>query len=463
MKKVSFCFISLVWLCKLHSQNWVNVIDSMPNSHVFLYSGVTDTINNILYIGGGFEQINNLRTKAIIKYDGVKFDTLGAGLDPQWASFFSPTIIRKTIIFQNKLYVGGQFEKAGKYYSPNLARWNGVDWDTVNFNPNGVVKSMEVYKNELYVMGDFDTIAGTACHNVAKYNGTNWQSLSFPFSTSMVDIAIFQDTLYATGPFYQSGFSMLAKYNGTNWIAWRGVTGDANKGVFGLKVIDTMLFVYGRFYSIAGANCNGLVSFNGKKWFGYGNGVTPTSYAYINDITKIDGELIVSGNFDFIDGISTSNGQQNFGTNIAKFDGHQWCTFIESVGGGVNYTIKYNNDMYIAGAFLQVGNTPVLPLLKWTGGNTTISCGQTINLGITENFNEQSISIYPNPVQSILTIDDEQNQLQNSIITIINTLGETVLVLPFSHQINISSLAQGLYYLTLQDGASKKVAKIVKQ
>ena len=89
---------------------------------------------------------------------------------------------------------------------------------------------------------------------------------------------------------------------------------------------------------------------------------------------------------------------------------------------------------------------------------------QCINVGIPKNtYSSNGISIYPNPANLILNISDEQNQLQNSIITIINTLGETVLVLPFSHQINISSLAQGLYYLTLQDGASKKVAKIVKQ
>ena len=446
------------------------MIDSMPNySHTDFNSGVVDTINNVLYLGGPFQEINNLKSKAITKYDGLKFDTLGAGLDPQWAGIFTPTQVKKTIIFQNKLYVTGQFQKAGKYYSPNLARWNGSDWDTVNFrfkngNSTGVAWHMDVYNNELYLGGNFDSIGGIKANNFAKFDGVNWHSVSYPYNTCVSAIANYKGKLFMAGEVTSgSSCANLAYYDGISWTPWVGILGDITKNVVGMKVIDSMLFVYGRFYSIAGTNCMGLAAWNGTKWFGYGKGVGATGT--IRDVSKINGDLYISGVFDSINELSTSSGGINNLTNIAKFDltNNTWCTIMDAPNNIITFTIEYNNAMYIAGGFTAIGTTPVLPLLKWIGGNSTISCGSTVDVGLTEFINDFKFSIYPNPTTSTINIVDENNQLQNATIQIKNNLGQLVFISSFTSQINLSSLSAGMYFLTIEDKSSKKTIKIIKQ
>jgi hypothetical protein len=463
MKRTLIIFLSFFWLGNLSSQNWVNIIDSMPNSHLSVYTGVVDTITNTMYVGGDFQQINNFKTKAIIKYNGLTFDTLGAGLDPQWAGIFTPTIVRTSIMFQNKLYVGGQFEKAGKYFSRNLARWNGSDWDSTNFKVNSTVTNMTVYNNELYICGSFDTVCGVAANNVAKFDGTNWHSLNFPFKDLISDIAIFQDTLYATGAFYQSGFSVLAKYNKTTWVPWRGVTGDANKGIWGITVIDTMLFVYGRFWGIDGKTGNGLMGFNGRTWYSYGSGVTPTNYSYISNITKINGYLYITGNFEYINGISNSNNQLNYNTNTARFDGNKWCLYLPTIKFPVSFSLKYNNNVILGGGIDSVGTYDAFPLIKYTGGNSIIACSQSVGVGVNEINISENIKIYPNPTTSILNIEDQQNDLQNSTVVITNSLGEIVYSEIFQSEINIYTFPTGIYFLTVKSQNDYKTVKIIKQ
>ncbi|MES2760953.1 MAG: T9SS type A sorting domain-containing protein [Bacteroidota bacterium] len=84
--------------------------------------------------------------------------------------------------------------------------------------------------------------------------------------------------------------------------------------------------------------------------------------------------------------------------------------------------------------------------------------------GINEKVSgSEQIITFPNPTNSILNITDETNQLQNATIEMKNPLGQTVFVSPFSNQIDISSLASGMYFLTVQDRGIKKTVKVVKE
>lgn len=471
MKKITYILLYLFWLCNLYSQNWVSVIDSMPNSRPFVYSADIDTVNNILYIGGDIQHINNIQTNGVFKYDGVNFDSLGAGIDPQWKGLFTSQV-KHIKMFQNKLYVAGQFKRAGKYYSPNLARWNGSDWDTTNFtlwnttnNYEGVISAFDVYNNELYVAGYFDSIGGMKCNNFAKFDGTNWHSLSYPFYTCVSAVANYKGKLYmAGGVTSSSACTNLAYYDGVNWNPWYGVSGNLYKSIFGMKVIDSMLFVYGRFKSIGGTNCNGLAAWNGNKWYGYGSGVKEEGTIF--DLSKVNGDLYITGVFDSINDLSTSNGG-NYLTNIAKFDltTNKWCTFLPPIGGGVNFSIEYNNELYFGGAYLSINDstTKAFPLSKWIGGSTSVNCGAFVDVGINEYTDVSQLGIYPNPTTGILNIKDEFNLLQDATIEIKDYLGQIVFTSTFSNQIDISNLATGLYFLSIKYEYAEKTVKFIKE
>ena len=93
----------------------------------------------------------------------------------------------------------------------------------------------------------------------------------------------------------------------------------------------------------------------------------------------------------------------------------------------------------------------------------TDSCRAFIS-GTHEHSTIRSISLFPNPSSSVLNISDEQNDLQNSTIEIINSIGQTVLRMPFSTTIDISGLENGCYFLnTTTSGNQTLHYKFIKQ
>lgn len=443
----------------------------MPNSHPFVTVCEKDTINNILYLGGDFQQINNINTKGIVKYDGVKFDSLGAGFDPQWKGIFTGSKPNAMKMFQNKLYVSGTFKRAGQYYSENFASWNGTDWDAIDYrmrqgNTSGTAWNLDSYNNELYVGGNFDSIGGIKTNNFAKFDGVNWHSLSYPYYTCVSGMANYKGKLYMSGEVSSgSSCSNLAYYDGVNWHPWVGVLGNVNKGVFGLKVIDSLLFVYGRFYSVGGTNCSGLAAWNGTKWLGFGKGVEKVGT--IHNIAKVNGELYIMGIFDSINELSTGQGVFNYYTNIAKFDfvNQKWCTFMPPMGNGVAFATEYNNELYFGGSYLTINDasTPAMPFTKWIGGTTSVNCGAFVDVGVSEYTDVFHFSIYPNPTNGILNIKDEENLLQNATIQIKDYFGQHIFSSPFNSQIDLRNLSTGMYFLTVENGNNSKTVKIVKQ
>jgi hypothetical protein len=74
------------------------------------------------------------------------------------------------------------------------------------------------------------------------------------------------------------------------------------------------------------------------------------------------------------------------------------------------------------------------------------------------------LKLFPNPTNSILNITNEQNQFQHSTINIKNTLGQTVLSVPFQQETDVSPLSNGLYFLQLETEDKKLLnAKFIKE
>ncbi len=466
-KFLIICIISCA--CKLQAQVWSNVIGSTPKGWAHFVASAVDSTNNILYLGGQFYLGNPFPTRSLIKYDGTTFDTLQSGLDD--FQEFNNTQVSSLAMFQGKLYVAGNFDKTGKYWCKNLGRWSGSNWDTVNFNPNSTVMDLKIYNNELYVIGDFTTIGGISANGIAKYDGTNWASLSHPYGC-INGFAMFKNTFYISSAVTAaSSCANLSYYNGTNWVPWVGVSGDVNKGVNGIAVIDTMMYVYGRFDGIAGTSSKGIAGFNGTKWFGIGAGLSNSNWETIYDITKVGNDVYISGHFNTIESMSTGTITPEFQmyTNLIKFNNDTMCSISPPFAYDIHGLVGYNNDLYAYGSFMKIGNDSVWGFVKWQGGNSTIECKAIpitpSIIGVSEYLLEQnnSISIYPNPFTNILNITDEQNQFTNTTITVKNSLGQSVYTGVYIPQINLLHLPNGIYFLTINGTQINKTIKIIKQ
>lgn len=454
LKKLIILLSLFTCACSLQAQVWTKLLDSTGTFQVT--SLVKDSITNTLYMGGNMVAANTLTCNGIVRYNGTTFDTLQSGVDG-WGR-----IIKSLKMFQNKLYVFGSFTKTGIYNCPFIGRWNGASWDSVNYMPDQPIWWSDVYNNELYVSGWFDNIAGQPIKHVAKFDGTNWHDLSFPFADRVEAIKNYKGTLYA------ASYSGLWKYKNNVWSHLADCGGDIYREVYGMEVIDSLLYIYGRFNSLGGVTSKGIVAFDGVKWYGLGQGLSYSGYEEINNVQKIDGKIYVTGNFENIQGIGCSTLNPSQHTNYAVLENNQWCIKSPPFDNTAFGVVKYNGDLHIYGAFRKCGADTIFGFAKWNGGNSTVACSNTFTIsntyvGINEISISDNIKVYPNPTTSIISIIDEQNELENSLIEIKNYLGEIVYYSPFDSQINLSHLSSGMYFLTVQNGSSSKTVKIIKQ
>lgn len=82
-----------------------------------------------------------------------------------------------------------------------------------------------------------------------------------------------------------------------------------------------------------------------------------------------------------------------------------------------------------------------------------------------DEFELDGFSVFPNPVEDNLTIDIANSNIKDYSISIYNILGKEVLKFhnTQTNVINVSSLNGGIYLLSLSNGNSRKVIKLVKR
>lgn len=470
IKKITILFLS-VWLLNMSGQtpNYT-AFGSGFSATAHITQLFTDTVTNTLYAGGPFEYAGGKWCRGAAKWNGTNWDTMGTGFD-KFVDFtlFSGRIGR-ILRYKNKIYYFGDFLQSGSKFTTGIGTWNGTSWDSTGYYPNGPVYDADVYNDTLYICGDFTQIGSLATNYAAKFDGTNWYPLSFPFTTDgpIFKIRAFKNKVYATGAWYANGYSLTAEYD--NILGWNpsfGVQGDANKGVFGLERIDSLLFFYGRFTHISTMYSPDLVAWSGSKLYGFGMGSDPFhNNGTIHKIKKLNNRIYAVGAFDNAGGIYPTLGfNQLIGIAELSFDSNfnrQWCISSEYFDNWVSDVEMFNNDLIIGGGFHTINNDSIRKCAKWLGGAFSYSCN-TFYTGLNEQIIANTIKLYPNPTNSIINIIDEQNELQNSVIEIKNSLGQVVLSSAFSNQIDISHFPSGMYFLTVQDNSRKKTVKVIKE
>jgi hypothetical protein len=242
---------------------------------------------------------------------------------------------------------------------------------------NAPIGPIVPYEDSIYVSGNFTTIGNVAATYLAKWDGSNWSSLNYngpPPSSTVFDMF---GNLYVTRNIVQSG-PVLSKFNGTTWTT---VIGDGEYIIvdgrrFLLNGISTMVFDSNNVMYLCCAlieqNTNSLPNIlqgefavliydeysNTFVFVGDGafNGGGPNILIFDNY-----GELFISGAFNEIKNIDT--GSITSLICIAKLD-----TYPRVWMGLSNYpnsfarVIKFdsNNQMYVGGTFTSVSDGTVL-------------------------------------------------------------------------------------------------------
>ena len=85
-------------------------------------------------------------------------------------------------------------------------------------------------------------------------------------------------------------------------------------------------------------------------------------------------------------------------------------------------------------------------------------------VGIIETINENSISIYPNPVSNELIIEIE-GKTEKVNFEILNAIGQIILNGDFIEKINVqtSNFLPGVYLIKIDNGKTIEMKKIIKE
>lgn len=93
-------------------------------------------------------------------------------------------------------------------------------------------------------------------------------------------------------------------------------------------------------------------------------------------------------------------------------------------------------------------------------------CASTCTLSSVGEINPSRslFEIYPNPTSELLNISNNSSELNYTFIEIINCLGQSVLSIPYSKTIDISSLSKGIYNIKISTiGNSIFYSKFIKE
>jgi hypothetical protein len=131
----------------------------------FVKHMIVDSINNDLYVGGGYGiNINGNYYENIARYDGDQWHPVGNGI--QYGEIYPKSMC----MYHRELYVGGYIDTIDNENYNNLARWDGESFHHVGGGVSDEVEALYEYKNHLYVGGYFDTVGGDLiAYGIAKY------------------------------------------------------------------------------------------------------------------------------------------------------------------------------------------------------------------------------------------------------------------------------------------------------
>jgi len=162
---------------------------------------------------------------------------------------------------------------------------------------------------------------------------------------------------------------------------------------------------------------------------------------------------VTEANYDFIISVSTDGGTTWTAiwdeTELGVFPNFETIDVEVSLSAYAGQSVKLNFQ-YVGSDGAQL----VLDDVAVTGGTA----------GLNENL-ASKLSVYPNPANNVVTIDNNEN-IQISAISIVDINGRTVKYAQYdgvsNAQINISELSSGMYMMNIASDQGMTTKKIVK-
>lgn len=313
--------------------------------------------NDAVYAAGQFTAAGGVPAHNIAKWNGVSWESLGEGVGSS-----NQTWVKDIALIGDELYAVGNFPGSGYSELNYFGKWDGSKWINLGAGINGPVSSIAAQGSDIYIGGLFTKIGDLVVNRVAKWDGAAWSSLGEGITGSDLSVVntveVHGSDVYVGGQFTKAGAvstTDAAKWNGTSWESFgQGVGGQVLSIAFsGSDVIFGGLFptVYAADGSSVAANY--VVKWNGSEWSSLGGGVN----SKVNVLKQIGDSLYAGGSF------TTAGG--NAANAIAKWDGAEWS----AVGSGLSSEVwaidASDSSLFAGGYFAKAGELTVNQIAEW--------------------------------------------------------------------------------------------------
>ncbi len=357
-------------------RNSVAAIDAITGSVISFNPHVKFTIpsnlsvkslainDNIIYVGGVFDTIDNYRRNGIAAID------LATGNVLPWnpsAADSSKTNVNSIVSNGNAVYIGGVFDTIGGQPRNNIAAINASTGDILPWNPNAnnVIYTMAFRNNTVFAGGDFTEIGGQSQSFIAAIDANTANILPWnPNSDDRVHSIFFKDNIvYLGGEFDNIGGQAryrVAAIDATTLLAtpWHPhIVGD---NVAAINAIGNNIYIAGSFNGVNGKPASKLAAFNTNTGMpvllNFNVSRDPLSGdAIVNKLLLNGNILYIGGQFDAVAGeIRNSLAAFNTSTNtITSWDPN--ISLYGSFPGFINDMVINNGNLYIGGLFTDVG------------------------------------------------------------------------------------------------------------
>lgn len=327
-----------------------------------------------LYVGGAFSRAGGLSSDGVAKWDGVRWSNLSTGA--------KSLIFTLSIADDGDVYVGGEFNEPGASGATRLARLGENNWELVNGSFSGNIYTVATSGDWIYVGGTFAGVGGTTARNVVRWNRSTreWSALgSMPGPADdqgkgyVSSIAIDGENVYLGGEFSIAGGDSTTR----NIVCWNSATDTWTKlgagiggSVFSIIPSGSSIYVGGRFLGAGSVpDARNVALWKDGAWHALGKGTSDVIWS----MSLRGEELFVGGEF-------VTAGEED-ANNVAVWNtvGESWSPLGEGITGeflpSVNSVVASERGVYVGGTFTHAGGEEAANVAAWNGWWRSLGSG----------------------------------------------------------------------------------------
>ncbi|WP_445719594.1 T9SS type A sorting domain-containing protein [Flavobacterium sp.] len=488
MKKITFLFLFTSFISFAQWNQLGADIDGLVANE---QSGTSNDLNadgTVLIVGAPRAMDNGIMTgKArVYEWNGTNWTQRGDELigSNQGDVFGEAVSISSD---GNTIAVGAPGFLNTSYLSPTgptgytrIFEWNGTSWIQKGTDINGEAPN-DVAGSSISLTANGNRIAIGASSNdgvngsssghcrIYEWNGSAWNQLGSDIDGEAANDFSGSVSINATGTIVAIGASgndaggtntgqvRVYEWNGSSWIQkGTDIDSDNTNASFGYTIsLDTSgtTFIAGGYSFVNGAlGFVKVFSWDGTDWVQKGETILGTTGSdFFGTAVGIsqDGSVIAASSLTLVNGY----------VRVFKFIGSSWTQQGADILGETNgdqfgrsLSLSANGSILAAGTPFNDGNGTSAGHVR-VFENTTLS---------TSNFENSTISFYPNPTNNIVNFSSPETI---EIISLYNLLGQEVLSKEINSnefKLDISSQPSGTYIAKINSKGKSQLIKLIK-